>query len=299
MHPNPKDYFKFSKIERTGILTLIILIALSIAVNIWWKERVFQPDFERTAKVYFQQIDSIRALSNKETETDVIKDDNLQLIDFDPNTLGKEGWMAFGLSERQTNTIINYLSKGGKFRIKSDVKKMYSISEEKFKQLEPYILLPESLMNEKNIKRKEEYSTPKIKPRPLHQVLINTADSLEWIKLRGIGPVLSSRIIKYRNRLGGFHRIDQLAEVWGVKDSLLNELKAQLVLDSMALRKINVNGSNAKSLKQLPYLNWAQANAIVKYRKQHGYYKNLEELYKIVLMDSLTYKKIQPYLKLH
>ena len=126
--------------------------------------------------------------------------------------------------------------------------------------------------------------------------IINSSDSSEYTQLRGIGPTYASRIIKYRDRLGGFYKLEQLSEVYGVSDSLIKSFGNQLRFDSIKIQKLNVNKLEAKELKVNPYIGWNIANSIVNYREQHGKYLKLEDLKKSVLIDDTLYLKIKPYL---
>ncbi len=60
---------------------------------------------------------------------------------FNPNNLDVEGWRNLGFSDRQIQTIFNYKkSLGGKFKDAKILKKCYAISEEKFQELEPFLV---------------------------------------------------------------------------------------------------------------------------------------------------------------
>lgn len=298
MRTKPKDYFKFSKIERKGIITLIVLILISLTYNIWIKEQLFDPNFERKAKEYFNQLDSLDRMS--ELEVEELPKTQVVLKNFDPNTTTKSEWMEFGLKAKQAEVILNYLNKGGKYRVKRDLMKMYSITEQKYKELEPYIQLPDTFKFERKSLPKKTFAKTEIKKRNYKdlRINVNTADSSDFVKIRGIGPVFSSRIIKYRDALGGFHQLNQISEVYGIHDTIYLKIKEFLVLDSIDLNQININTAEAKEIKTLPYFTWNHANAIVNYRKQHGKYKSLNDLHKVIILDSALINKTRPYLKL-
>jgi len=113
--------------------------------------------------------------------------------------------------------------------------------------------------------------------------------------IKGIGPVYSSRIIKYRDLLGGFIAKEQLKEVWGFSEETYQIALPQIVV-SDRVQKININKATAEVLKQHPYINWKIANAIEKYRKANGSYKSVADLNKLHLLDKATIEKISPYL---
>lgn len=297
MPTKPEDYFKFSKLERKGILSLLCLIIISLVYNVWIKSFLYDPNFNHKAKWYLEQLEAMEKIKiPQQIESETI--DSIQIEPFDPNSLDEEGWQDLGLNQKQAKVIMNYRAKGGTFKIKSDLSKMYSISDQKYQELRPFILLPDSMVFTSHIQENPQAFEKKDKTEIIVYVKINSADSLQFIKLKGIGPVLSSRILNYRERLGGFHSIFQISEVYGLQDSTFRKIKKYFILDTVKLRTININTADAKTLKRLPYLRWKHANAIEKYRRQHGKFSDLNELDNIILLDSNLIKKIKPYLKL-
>lgn len=60
---------------------------------------------------------------------------------FNPNNLNHEDWIKLGFTEQQVNTILKFKrSLGGKFKDAKTLKKCYAISEEKFNEIEPYLI---------------------------------------------------------------------------------------------------------------------------------------------------------------
>lgn len=137
------------------------------------------------------------------------------------------------------------------------------------------------------------------KKRDFKPIDINVADSIELKSIRGIGSVLSSRIIKYRNWLGGFKSKNQLKEVYGLNDSLL------LALDTLVFvspdykpQLLDINNLSAAELKRHPYISYNIAKALDAYKFQHGSISSIDDLRKVKLMDSITLQKLLPYLNL-
>ncbi len=126
---------------------------------------------------------------------------------------------------------------------------------------------------------------------------INMADTTVFISLPGIGSKLATRIVTYREKLHGFHSVEQVAETFGLPDSTFQKIKPRLVVSDSAITKININKATAEDLKT-PYINYNLANIIFQYRVQHGPYKNLADLKKIMLIDDVLLNKISPYLTL-
>jgi competence ComEA-like helix-hairpin-helix protein len=213
-------------------------------------------------------------------------------FNFNPNNMQDSSWVNLGLSDKQIRTINNYLSKGGSFRIKSDFKKMYCISNEKFEELKPYLLLPDSFSK----------SSLRIQPKPISKkslININDADSVELISLKGIGPVLASRIVRFRDKLGGFVSVNQLKEVFGINDTLFQNVLEQI--SSIKLepyRFIHLNTDSFNVLASHPYIRGKVAGLICNYRKQHSSFISLEELKLLPLITEENFLKLAPYLKL-
>lgn len=123
---------------------------------------------------------------------------------------------------------------------------------------------------------------------------INSQDPLEWEQLYGIGPAYSARIIKYQKWLGGFHDVNQLKEVYGLTDSLVESFRDKLIITE-PYRKIQINSVQEKELGKHPYLSWKQAKLIIRYRKHHGTidYKKWQQLKGI---PKETKTKLIPYI---
>ncbi len=210
-------------------------------------------------------------------------EESINYFDFDPNTISKEEWKLLGFKDWQVKTIFNYKSKGGKWKSKSDVKKIYGLVEAEYHKLEPYILLPETL-----VKHEKEYSI---------KIDINNANKKELTELKGIySEKYADIIIKHRDKIGGFNSKEQLKEVWNMTDETYNGLIHQVIIGEYEPKKININTSSASQLQSHPYIDWKTANAIYKYRKANGNYKKIESIKKIHLINKETYLKITPYL---
>lgn len=127
---------------------------------------------------------------------------------------------------------------------------------------------------------------------------INLADSFAFKKLPGIGDKYSSRIVRYRDWLGGFYAKEQLLEVYGIDSALFHRISPSILLEEGNLSKININTCGVKDLAVHPYVSYKLANLIVKYRRHHGNYSTLEQLKAIPLVDEELFRKIVFYFEL-
>ena len=304
-----KDYFRFSRAERFGMLGLCGFILAVLIVRLlllyWVKPQI--PDitaFSKEIAQFRQAVDS--ALHAK----DVSIAPNLMqvtpdLFYFDPNRTTDEEWERLGLNERQIKNIRNYQASGGNFRRKEDLKKLYSISATQYQRLEPYIRLAANVPSVKQavpdthsaLETKESEKTTYVSRRESKiQVELNTADSSLLTQLSGIGPVLASRTVKYRSRMGGFVDVAQLGEVYGITPELVERLAAQLSADSSLIKKIPVNTAIYKDLINHPYLNDQQVRGILNYRRLQNRINNLNELVRNNILKSEEAERLRPYL---
>jgi competence protein ComEA len=130
-----------------------------------------------------------------------------------------------------------------------------------------------------------------------HEIVeINSADTTQLISLPGIGSKLASRIILFREKLGGFYDVKQVGEVYGLRDSVFRIIQPTLRCDTSLIRKIDINHADKDALKIHPYIRWAVANTLVAYRAQHGPFHSADDLGKIDNLEEEVIQKMMPYL---
>jgi competence protein ComEA len=304
-----RELFSFTASERNGIIVLLVLIMmLSVFISL-------QGKFVSLPKEDFTAFDAFLASVEEKISEDSAayaeqqeKKNNFpspseeagqhsvfhtkELFNFNPNGLPVDDWVRLGLSPAQARSVKNFEAKGGSFKTKEDVKKLFVISEERYRELEPFIVLPESKSNEQLASSK-----PATKNPPIPSIVeLNTADSSLLLTVKGIGPAFAHRIIVYRDLLGGFHSKDQLMEVFGMDAEKYAGIKEHVKADSSYIRKININTVEASTLKKFPYLKPNVAAALVNYRKSHGNYRSVAGIRSCALVTEELYKKIAPYL---
>ncbi len=201
---------------------------------------------------------------------------------FDPNLIDSTEMERLGLKDGQIRNIINYRSKGGKFKVKSDFGKLYSISEDDFSVLEKYILLP-SVDTSTSIQISEE-KTPII-------VDLNAADTIELKQLKGIGTVFARRIVSYREKLGGYFDKSQLLEVFGMDTARLAQISPYIEVDLQKIKQLHLNKAGYKELLAHPYLENYIVKAIFEYKDKVGKFNSVDELQNISLIYPQLFQK--------
>lgn len=131
----------------------------------------------------------------------------------------------------------------------------------------------------------------------LKKIELNICDSTDLERLPGIGPILSARIIKYRNLLGGYVSVAQLKEVYGLRDSTYMIICDRITADSSFIKKININSAGFSELNRHPYLERYDVQGILKYREMKGRIDGISDLTDNKIMTGERALKVLPYLR--
>lgn len=313
-----RDEFGLSRSQARGFLALAVLMMLC-----WFGPLMYDRFFSQAPKtisvsdartadsllailekiqpekpVYGKSINN--AYAAKEAEN---PERPLSLFYFDPNIASAEQFQELGMPKFIAERIIKYRSKGGQFRKKEDLQKIYGLQPVLYERLEPYINIPEKQTVASITPTQPDVSnvSPSAPAKPIFTKPavttfdINTADTSQLIRLKGIGSKLAARIVKFRDGLGGFASTTQYAEVFGLDSLALSELN-RFAQVRTSVQKININTTSPEELDRHPYLSKRQAEIIVRYREQHGAYKTAQDLLNIKILDEKLVNKIAPYL---
>lgn len=308
------EYFSFTKKERVGILAILTLILVFTILPFLFLYFITEKKYDHTAfekeiaALKIKQTDSSRKFEQKNFDKENSPSYNLAseknyyeapekaaLFYFDPNTLPGDGWKKLGIREKTISTIQNYISKGGKFYKPEDISKIWGLHKDEVQRLLPYVSIlqqPKTVYPEKqNFDNKPKAILYKIIP-----VDINIADTTAFIALPGIGSKLANRIINFRDKLGGFYKIDQVAETFALPDSTFQKIRTNLILTNATVKKININTATLDEMKIHPYIRYNLASAIVQYRLQHSNFKVVDDIKNIMMLTDDIFKKLAPYL---
>lgn len=288
-----RNLFGFSGKEINGFLILLpsmlILIASEPVYRMWVVSRT--DDFSKEKKY----LDSLEQFWTTIPTRDSLVETTL--FAFDPNKVSKNDMVKLGFSESLSIRIANYRQKGGQFRLRRDLLKIYGMDSSFYQRLYPYILLPES----KEIVRETQHqkSTTQSQKNRLASFDLNQADTTALKSVYGIGSKLANRIIRFRERLGGFVKHEQVKEVYGLDSTVTAELlKISFIAEDFTPRKIDLNTADETEFSAHPYIKKSVAKAIVAYRFQHGKFSDIEQLKKLTLISAEEIEKIRPYLKI-
>jgi DNA uptake protein ComE-like DNA-binding protein len=297
-------------VETNGFIVLVPLMAIilfipGVYVSLFSKE--YNPNEEDLAVMdslmtVWGQVVEVKAVNARVVPDPMMVD----LHTFNPNTITVEGMATLGIPAFLSRRIDNYRAKGGQFRVKRDLARIYDFPDSLYQTLQAYIDLPEKRAVKKSNKQARGgskftksntdsmfNSLPKAAPL---WVDLSTADTVALKKLRGIGPSFSRRIIKYRELLGGFAHKTQLKEVYGLTDSLYSSLSDQIhVSQPDSVTKISLNLANFKTLSSHPYISYKAAREILKLKSKRGKFRSLKDLMIVKELDSAKVMRLAPY----
>lgn len=217
---------------------------------------------------------------------------------FDPNTVDSMTLLHLGFKPWQAKNMLKYRAKGGKYRKKEDLKKLYGMTDSMYLALTPYIYIKDSIVvDSARIDSVHMDTLPKWKSTKKDTILnLRTADTTELKLIRGIGSYRAKMIVRYREQLGGYAQVEQIMEARGMDKVIADSILPHFYIDSVVVNKIPINHIRPEVLQRHPYLNFEQAKAIYEYRRKHIRIKSAEELKKIKGLSPTDIEKILIYL---
>ena len=317
--------------ENRRILLLLPLLVLLSLLFLWQGKPRFEQSFtlyadrvldsESSGPRYAKQRDKQPKV---DTDSTYRRDDAKQkraakrdtLFLFDPNTVSLAELVRLGFTERQAAVIGNYRKAGAVFRKPSDFARCYTVSEEMYRRLEPFIRIdstrferrtehslrhipkeyqkkPSVVNDTVSTERKSDIGSPKDSVR----IELNGADSATLVGVRGIGPLTAGRIVRYRERLGGFVRVEQLLEVRGMLEKNYQQILPQIWVDSSKIQKIDINFASPKTLGRHPYIAPQTLRRLLKQRQLKGGWSTAEELIEQNILTREEAARLAPYLQ--
>jgi len=297
-----QNFFGLSRAETNGFLIflpLLVLIIFSEPISAWWIDD--EPTVSATDKIV---LDSLAAIWSVKKSADIQTEhgsekSEIRFFAFNPNNVTEAEMKLLGFSSATASRIVHYRAKNGEFHVKSDLMKIYGMDPLLYAKLRTYIDLPDKVeipswhnATAQNKLAKKDATNEKIK------FDLNTADTTELKRIYGIGVKLSGRIVRYRQKLGGFVTMEQVKEVYGLDSAVINRLKEHaFIAEGFVPTRISINQATESELGSHPYLTKGAAKAIATYRFHHGNFTEVNDLRVLHVLSDETISKIGPYLK--
>lgn len=298
-----RELFQFNRRERNGILILIMVLLVAIFIDYSLPFLTFKKEYD--IKEWQDQAEEFYAPSRTEEVSGKIAFAGVT----DANQADEKDLQRLGLPPGIVSNWTKYLRKGGCFKKKVDILKLYGMTREHYSRIEKYLVIngpDRALMLKRDSVKSSGYRSAgrqgkdssgfiAARKKVIRQIVeINTADSAKLESLPGIGPVLASRIIKYRKLLGGFYSTVQIREIYGMTPELWQKASLSLVADSTAIQKLNINFLSLSELGRHPYIGFRLARKIVRQRDLNGKFSGAGDLEPYFSVDSMN--RLLPYI---
>lgn len=223
-----------------------------------------------------------------------------KLSAFDPNTADSTLLLSLGLQPWQVRSIYRYRAKGGIYRQPSDFARLYGLTVKQYKELLPYIHISDEYKPAAEVygrtdavrSGRDTLRYP-VKLQPGQYVTLDDADTASLRKVPGIGRYYASRIVRYRNDLGGYVSVAQLSEIEGIPEAALSYFR----VTGGAVRKLNLNRLTLNELKHHPYINFYQARRIIDYRRLKGPLHSIDDLRLLKDFSQRDIERLRPYVE--
>ncbi|MCS7005114.1 MAG: helix-hairpin-helix domain-containing protein [Cytophagales bacterium] len=288
-----RAYFGYTDREAKGYLMLILLLFGLMVVPSFirvpdnYSEEQFQKDQKTldSLLILYQSNSNAKATTK---DSSFLPYSDVSLSPFNPNRIDSIGWIKLGVPSWIVSRIIKYKSKGGYFKRKEDLQKIYGFPLQLYRKLEPYLVF-DTLNTKIPAKEKTILSLPKPD--------LNKASETDIEKIRGIGKTTAQRIIKFREKMGGFASWEIVKKTYGLKLEQFESLQKYFTLSPLSFKKIPINSISTEDLAQFPLISKKQAQVITYYRQQRGKFIDFEDFVKTCEIPDSLANLLKPYLE--
>ena len=322
MAPFRKGFF-FTYSQKIGLLGLISLLSLGLAgIGIYQV-------FDQKSSILALSPDLPQEMSHSKQRA--VSQTSPVVSPIDINLADSAQWASLrGIGPTLSTRILRFRKAKGGFHSVEEIRRVYGLRAETFEQIKANLFVDPATIPSSGIKKRK--NSKAVQPA-LASIDLNLASAEDLKVLRGIGPVLSKRIVAYRKALGGFKEVSQLRNVYGLKQEVYEEIQAflfihpssilpqptaSLLSDSLASNKrmvsakpvasvpketslpqiLDLNRADSASLVDLPGIGPWTASQIIRYRTKIGYFLSVSQLADIPRLTSNNFQRMAPYLKI-
>jgi len=290
--PKIKTFFRFTSQQRTGIfLLLLIIVGLQIAFHF------FEIKIKDDSSLEKQQWLSLQAeIDTLKTEKENFKP---TIYPFNPNFITDFKGYKLGMSTAEIDRLLAFRKTNQYVNSAEEFQALTKVSDSLLAVISPYFKFPDWVKNKKKYKTFEKFGDKAYaKKEKITIIDINFASQEELIKVYGIGPGLSERILKQKEILGGFVSMEQMNDVWGLSPEVVEKLNERFKVGAIPnVKKVKINDASAKELQLFPYFRYPLNKEIVTYRSMNNGIKNADDLMKIKGFPVEKVKVIEKYLE--
>lgn len=260
-----------------------------------------QPEREQAFLGYLDSLDESERAARRAQYASRYPQPVIRLQPFDPNIADSTLLVTVGLKPWMARNLIRYRNAGKVFRRPEDLQRLYGMNDSLYSTLLPFIqidtaALASSLGMCRVVSDTDTVITaytPRIKRDTILD--LNTADTTEFMLLRGVGRFTAMQIIRYRQALGGYYSTSQLYEISEIANDRIDSLLPHLYADTSLITPIDVNRASVKQLYRHPYISYKQAEQLYDLRRRKLRLHSPDELSAVFSPDER--KRLLPYLR--
>ncbi len=281
-----KDFFYFTRSQQKGIYVLLTILFCLIIFRVSMGFCIASKELSPDQKLFMEKVKIV-----EDSLSEIKKLDTLFV--FDPNLISEDNMQKLGLSSYQRKALVGYRQKIGRIDSFSELYEVYGFDSLTVNRIKEFVVIPDDKSKErKNL----TYNTRKSIKDSTVILEINSADSVDFKKLKGIGDVLSKRIVKYRDLLGGFYSVSQLGEVYGLSYVVIDKIENQLMVNNELIHKIDLENSSWYEISKHPYITKQLARLIKKVYKDKGIVERNDLMIKGQKISNDEWEKIKFYI---
>ena len=293
-----KPHFWYNKRQRNGVF---FLLAVIVVLQFIYAFVDFSSEDEQNTTtdelIAFQhQIDSLKQIE--------LENRKPKLFPFNPNYITDFKGYQLGMTTEEIDRLHTYRKKNKFVNSVSEFQQITKVSDSLLAAISPYFKFPDWVVKRENQKKNKTIETSLFE-KPIYNKVykistndINKATQQDFETVSGVGEVLATRIIKYRNKLQGYSLPSQLYEVWGLSKETANEvLETFIIKDKPIVEKVNVNTATFKEVLKNPYIDYELCKKIFEYRDEVAELQDISELRNIKDFPLDKYDRIVIYLE--
>ena len=285
-----KSQFVFNRSQQIGIFLLVaIIVVLQLVYHFVDLSENNVPTGldERDLTQFQKKIDSVKLAAS------AVK--TVKIFPFNPNLITDYKGYTLGMSPGEIDRLHDYRAQDKWVNSSEEFQQVTKISDSLLQKISPYFKFPDWVTSKNSPARLKVSNS--VKKAFEDKIDLNIATAEDLMMLKGIGEVLSGRIVNYRNKIGGFVDDLQLKDIYGLNHELRQEIQSYYTVKSPPEIKIlSINQASVIELSGIPYINYELAREIVNYRLLHEKISSFEELAKIKEFPSEKIERIALYL---
>ena len=276
---NLKSHFQFSKQQRSGIFLLLLIILFVQGFYHFVLPKLLDTDHDfasndANVSALIKQIDSLKAIQLEKRKP--------KIYPFNPNFITDYKGYTLGLSNQEIDRLLAFRKQDKWIYSVKQFQEVAMVSDSVLDKISPYFKFPDWVTNPKPKQTNFKTGYSKTVKTEAQKLDLNSATAIQLQKVYGVGPSYSERIIKFRNKINGFHSFIELQQVYGLTPEVIQNIKADFTIKTpRAITKIALNTATKEQLVTIKYIDYEIAHNIIEERTLRDGFKSIDELTKV------------------